>query len=71
MTSDAPHNCARNPPPGTPLRHPDSPQRRPARAHAVGPVLGPHARTNRNGAHGLQNPGCPPQETGGPGRDSS
>ena len=35
------------PPPGTPFRHPHSEQRRPARAHAVGPVLGPHARIDR------------------------
>ena len=35
------------PPPGTPFRHPHSEQRRPARAHAVGPVLRPHARTDR------------------------
>ena len=35
------------PPPGTPSRHPHSEQRRPARAHAVGPVLGPHARIDR------------------------
>ena len=35
------------PPPGTPFRHPHSEQRRPARAHAVGPVPGPHARTDR------------------------
>ena len=35
------------PPPGTPFRHPHTEQRRPARAHAVGPVLGPHARTDR------------------------
>ena len=35
------------PPPGTPFSHPHSEQRRPARAHAVGPVLGPHARTDR------------------------
>ena len=35
------------PPPGTPFRHPHSEQRPPARAHAVGPVLGPHARTDR------------------------
>ena len=34
-------------PPGTPFRHPHSAQRRPARAHTVGPVQGPHARTNR------------------------
>ena len=33
-------------PPGTPFRHPQSEQRRPARGHAVGPVLGPHARTD-------------------------
>ena len=35
------------PPPGTPFRQPHSEQRRPARAHPVGPVLGPHARTDR------------------------
>ena len=35
------------PPPGTPFRHPHSAQRQPARAHALGPVLGPPARTNR------------------------
>ena len=35
------------PPPGTPFHHPHGKQRRPARAHAVGPVLGPHAHINR------------------------
>ena len=35
------------PPPGTPFRHSYSERRRPARAHAVGPVLCPHARTDR------------------------
>ena len=35
------------PPPGTPFRHPHSEQRRPEGAHAVGPVLDPHARTDR------------------------
>ena len=35
------------PPPGTPFRHAHSEQRQPARAHAMGLVLGPHARTNR------------------------
>ena len=35
------------PPLGTPFRHPNSEQRRPARAHAVGPVLGPHTCTDR------------------------
>ena len=32
---------------GMPFCHPHGAQRRPARLHAVGPVLGPHARTNR------------------------
>ena len=32
---------------GTPFRHPHSEQRQPARAHAVGPMPGPHARTDR------------------------
>ena len=36
------------PPPGMPFHHPHSEQCRPARAHAVEPVLGPHARTDRN-----------------------
>ena len=35
------------PPPGTPFRHPHSEQRWPAKARAVGPVLGPHARNDR------------------------
>ena len=33
-------------PPGTPFRHPYSAQRQLARAHAVGPVPGPHTRTD-------------------------
>ena len=47
LTPDAPHNGGRQPSPGTPFRHPHSEQRRPARAHAVGPVLGPHAHIDR------------------------
>ena len=47
LTPGAPHNGGRHLPPGTPFRHPHSEQRRPARAHAVGPVLGPHARIDR------------------------
>ena len=46
LTSDAPHNGGRHPPGGHPIRHPHSEQRRPGRAHAVGLVLGPHARTD-------------------------
>ena len=47
LTPGAPHNGGRHPPQGPPFRHPHSEQRRPARAHAVGPVPGPHARIDR------------------------
>ena len=50
------------PPPGTPFRHPRSAQRRPARAHAVGPVLGPHARTNRTQDTRVAEPRLPAPE---------
>ena len=57
------------PPPGTPFRHPHSEQRRPARAHAVGPVLGPHARTDRTRDTGIAEPRLPAREDGCRGRD--
>ena len=41
MTSDAPHNGTRHPPPGTPSRHLHNAQRGLAGARAVGRVLGP------------------------------
>ena len=47
LTSDAPHNGGRHPPRGTFFPHAHSELRRPARAHTVGPVLGPHAHTYR------------------------
>ena len=71
LTPGAPHNSGKHPPPGTPFRHPHSKQRQPARAHAVGPVLGPHARTYRTRDTRTRNPGCPLQRTGGWGRDSA
>ena len=46
LTPGAPHNGGRHPP-GTPFRHPHGERPQPARAHAVGLVLGPHARTDR------------------------
>ena len=55
------------PPPGTPSRHPHSEQRRPARAHAVGPVLGPHARTDRTRDTQDAEPWLPAPEDGRPG----
>ena len=64
LTSDAPHNGGRHPPPGTPFRQPHSEQRRPARAHAVGPVLGPHARTDRTRDTRDAEPWLPAPENG-------
>ena len=54
-------------PPGTPLRHPHSKQRRPAMAHAVRPVLGPRARTCRTRNTRVAEPGPPAPENGRPG----
>ena len=54
-------------PPGTPFRHPNSEQRRAARAHAVGPVQGPHARTDRTRDTRIAEPRLPAQEDGRPG----
>ena len=55
------------PPPGTPFRHPHSEQRRPTRAHAVGPVLGPHARSDRTRDTPVAEPWLPAPEDGRPG----
>ena len=67
LTSDAPHNGERCPPPGTPFRHPHSVQRQPARAHAMGLMLGPHARTNRTRDTRAAEPRLPAPEDGQPG----
>ena len=55
------------PPPGMPFRHFHSAQRRPARAHAAGPVLGPHARTERTRDTRVAEPRLPAPEDGRPG----
>ena len=67
MTSDAPHHGGRRPPSGALFRHPHREQRRPARAHAVGPVLGPHARTDRARDTWVTEPWLPAPEDGPPG----
>ena len=54
-------------PPGTPFRHPHREQRWPARAHAVGPLLGPQARTDRTRNTRVAEPWLPAPEAGGPG----
>ena len=63
----APHHGGRRPPSVTLFRHPHSEQRRPARAHAVGPVLGPHARTDRARDMWVTEPWLPAPEDGRPG----
>ena len=55
------------PPQGTPFRHPHSEQRQPARAHAVEPLLGPHARTDRTRDIRDAEPRLPAPEDGRPG----
>ena len=67
LTSDAPHNGGRHPPPGKPFRQSHSEQRLPARTHAVGPVLGPHARTNRTRDTRVAELSLPAPEDGRPG----
>ena len=62
-----PSRWRKAPPPGTPFRHPHSEQRRPARAHAMGLVLGPHARTERTRDTRVAEPRPPAPEGGRPG----
>ena len=71
LTSDASHNGGRHPPLGTPFRHLHCEQRRPTRAHALGPVLGPHARTDRTRDTRVAGPQPPLERTGVRGRDSA
>ena len=53
-------------PPGTPFLHPHSAQRQLARARAVGPVLGPHNRTDRTRGIRVAEPRLPTPEGGRP-----
>ena len=62
-----PSQWSKAPPRGTPFRHPESEQRQPAKAHAVGPVLGPHARTDRTQNTRDAEPWLPAPEDGRPG----
>ena len=62
-----PSQLRKAPPRGKPFRHPRSEQRRPTRAHAVEPVLGPHARTDRTGETRVAEPRLPAPEDGQPG----
>ena len=55
------------PPQGTPFRQPHCEQCRPARAHTVEPVLGPHARTDRTRETRVAEPRLPAPEDARPG----
>ena len=55
------------PPPGTPSRHPHSARQQLARAHAVGPVMGPHADINRTQDTWAAEPRQPVPRDGRPG----
>ena len=57
------------PPPETPLHHPNSEQCQPARVHAVQPVLGPHAGTDRTRDTRVADPWLPAPEDGRPGKE--
>ena len=59
-----PSQWCKAPPPGTPFHQPNSEQRRPARAHAVGPVLGPHAHTDGTRDTRVAEPRLPAPEGG-------
>ena len=67
LAPGAPHNSGKHPRPGTPFRHPHSEQRQPARAHAVGPVLGPHTRIDRTRDTRVAEPRLPTPVAGRPG----
>ena len=62
-----PSQRGKAPPQGTPFRHLHSQQRQPAGAHAVGPVLGPHARTDRTRDTPVAERWLPAPEDGRPG----
>ena len=57
------------PSPGLPFHHPGSEQRRPARAHVVGPLLGPHVRNDRTRDTLVAEPRLPTPEDGQPGEE--
>ena len=69
-TPEAPHQGKRRPP-RAPSCRPHSAQSQLARAHAVGLVTGPHARTPRTHSQWVVGPGCTPEKTNGRGWESA
>ena len=71
LTSDAPHNGERRPPRGRPSATPTASNAGPQGRTLWGRCWVPTPAPTAPQAHGSRNPGCPPQRTGGQGRDSA
>ena len=71
LTSDAPHNCGGQPPRGRPSANPRASNASPQGRTLWHRCLVPRPAPTAPGTHGLRNPGCPLQRTGGRGRDSA
>ena len=71
LTTDAPHNSGRHPPPGMPFRHPTASNAGPQGRTLWGRCWVPTPASTAPGTHGPRNPGSPLQRTGGRGRDSA
>ena len=69
--SDAPHNGGRHPPRGRPSATPTASNASPQGRTLWGWCRVPTPAPTAPGIHGLQNPGCLLQRTGGSGRDSA
>ena len=71
LTSDAPHNGGRRPSLGRPSATPTASKAGPQGGTLWGRCWVPTPAPTAPGTHGLRKPGCPPQRTGGRGRDSA
>ena len=71
LTSDAPHNGGRQPPRGRPSATPTASNAGPQGRTPWNRCWFPTPAPTAPGTHGSRYPGCPPQRTGGRGRDSA
>ena len=71
LTSEAPHNGGRHPPPGRPSATSTASNAGPQGRTLWNRCWVPRPRPTAPGTHGSRYPGCPPQRTGGRGRDSA
>ena len=71
LTPDAPHNGGSQPPRGRPSAAPRASNAGPQGRTLSGRCWVPTPAPTAAGTHGSRNPGCPPQRTGGRGRDNA